>query len=395
MCLDRMGYSSCGMCISVSVDYQKVYGPGFLILWDMKRMILASALILCMILAGFPAVVSADDLSLEPLPYNLKEPSDGAVYEDEKYFSIADPAIKGLSNRTVPIGTQRMLLQSAYVNLRDMRVSAANYNKAQAALAFLYYSGKAGEAYDNYQSQKDSVGLVTDGSAYYDLAEIYYTTAEAWWALIAAEYPKVTMYSFPDKDEVYPDELSSVGTVLEGLKYPVLLVQKEPNSTKPYEDEKVKTTIVRWLEDNLDVALNKTDLDGVSQGGYFIMGDDLKDTKSTYIELTTKNVNPDFYDTANYINAFLYYLSLARENYDNFLSERRSLMLATDGQESYDAAKAYYDEARVAHSLFKDKVPGINATITLPEFPRVDEVERGKMTEQEQLLKQSWGGSWK
>ena len=390
-----MGYSSCGMCISVCVDYQKVYGPGFLILWDMKRMILASALIFCMILAGFPAVVSADDLSLEPLPYNLKEPSDGAVYEDEKYFSIADPAIKALSNRTIPIGTQRMTLQSAYVNLRDMRVSAENYDKAQAALAYLYYSWNAGEAYDTYLNVKESVASISDGSAYYDLAQIYYTTAEAWWALIAAEYPKVTMYSFPDKDEVYPDELSSVGTVLEGLKYPVLLVQKEPNSTKPYEDEKVKTTVSRWLEDNLDVVMNKSDLDGVSRGGYFIMGDALKDTKSTYIELTMKNVNPDFYDTANYVNAFFYYLSLARENYDKFLSERRSLMLATDGQKSYDTAKAYYDEARVAHSLFKDAIPGVNATLTLPEFPRVDEVERGKMTEQEQLLNENWGGSWK
>lgn len=359
----------------------------------MKRMLIAAALVICLLLAGLPAVVLATEAVLEPLPYNLKEPSDGAVYEDEKYFSIADPVIKSLSNRTVPIGNLRMNVQSTYVSLRDMRVSPANYDKAQDVLAFLYYSGKAGEAYDNFFSEKNSVGSVTDGSAFYDLTETYYQVASAWWALIADQYPKVTLYSLPDKNALYPGEETTIGTMLEGLKYPVILAQKDPNSSKPYEDEKTKTTIKRWIEDNLDVLSNKTDKNGVSSGANFIMSDGVKDAKSTYVELTTRNVNPKFYDTANYINAFLYFLSMARENYDQYVSERTSLMLATDGQASYDKAKSYYDEARVALSLFKGDIPGVNNTTTLPIFPRIDEVERGRLTEQEQMLHENWGGS--
>lgn len=363
----------------------------------MKHMLMATVLVICLALAGLPAAVSAaEELELEPLPSYLKEPYEGAVYEDEKFFSIADPAIKSLSNRTVPIGSQRMSVQSAYNSLRNLQVSPENYDKAQDAFAYLYYSGKAGESYENFFDAKKSVAAMTDGSEYYDQAQIYYDTAAAWWALIADQYPKVTMYTLPRKDEPYPGDDAALGTMLEGLKYPLILAQKTPDTSKPFEDEKVKTTITRWIEDNIDAIPNSSDLSDVSQGGYFIMGDDLKTAKSTYIGLSTKNVDPEFYDTANYINAFLYYLSLARENFDEFVAQRRSLMQATDGEDSYDKAKLYYDEARVALSLFRDKVEGVNAAATLPEFPRIDEVEKGRLTEQEQLLSDSWGGtSWK
>jgi hypothetical protein len=340
--------------------------------------------------------VSAAEVVLEPLPAPLKIPVDGAEYQDDAFFAIVDPAIKMLSNKTAPTGSQRMKAFSAYTSLKGMSVSPENYDAANNAFTYLYYAVKAGEAYENFFSQKKSVASMTDGSEFYELAGIYHMTASNWWELIAERYPNASTFKLPEQSEPLPEETSSLGVVLDGLKYPISMAQKQPNPDKPYQDKEVITTIERWIEDNVDTIPNQTDLQGQSQGTYFINGDDLKWAKSTYMGLTTKNVNPDFYDTANYINAFLYYMAQAREYYDQYISERTSLLLISDGEKPYETAKSYYDEAGVALTKFIGDLPAVNNTKQLPEFPRFDEIPRGRQTQQDMLQGDSsspWGGS--
>lgn len=345
----------------------------------MKKVLLVVAVLTCLMMTGLQTAVSAE-LVLEPLPAELKAPAEGAVYQDDAFFKEADAVIKSLSNRTVPIESQRMKVYSAYSTVRGMRVSPENYTVANNILAFLYYTAKTGEAYENFFNEKKSVVAVTDGSEYYNLASIYYYTVTNWWALIADRYPKVTLYTLPDQNIPYPATDSAMGELLPGLKYPLVIPQKTPNTDKPFQDEEVKTTITRWIEDNVDAIPNQSELKEETKGHYFIMSDGPKWAKSTYMGLTMKNVRPEFYDTVNYVDAFLYFLSQAREYYEQSVTDRTSYVSNSDGSENYNKAKAYYDEAGKALSLFKDQIPAINNTTTLPMFPEIKEVPIGSTT---------------
>jgi hypothetical protein len=362
----------------------------------MKRLIIIAALVSCLILAGPHAVVTAAEAVFEPIPEHLQEPVEGSEFQDDAFFKIADPVVKLLSNRTVPTGTQRMKVSSAYMSLKGMSVSPENYEVAKATLEYLYYSGKAGEAYEDYFSQKKSVAAMTDGSEFYELVDVYHMTASNWFALITGRYPNATPFILPAKDDPFPEEASGSGILLDGLKYPMNLVQKEPNPDKPYQDEEVVTTVERWIEDNLDTIPNQSDLQGMSQGLYFMTSDGPRWAKSTYMSISSKNVNPDFYDTANYINAFMHYLAQARDYYDEYISERTNLLLISDGQDNYDMAKSYYDDAGVAFTKFIDQLPAVNNTTTLPTFPTFDEISRGRQTEYDKMQggdDSAWGGS--
>lgn len=360
----------------------------------MTRIFLAIALVIGILLAGLPVAVSAAEAILEPMPDTLKEAVQGGAYQDDQFFSIAGPAIKSLSNRTIPTGSQRMSVFSAYSSMKDLSISPQRFEEAKDNLAFLYYTSKAGEAYENYHTEKNSVAALTDGSEFYDLAVIYYQVASNWWALIANTYPKVTLYSLPKQDDPFPGDDSGIGTVLEGLKFPLLMTQKEPNPAKPYQDDEMKTTVTRWIEDNIDAIPNKTDLGDESPGHYFLMGDDVAQAKSTYVDLSTKNVHPEFLDTANYIDAFLYFISQAREFYDQYLTDRTNIVSISDGQENYDMSKSYYNQAQIALNMFKDKIPDINNTTTLPNFPDIDEVARHHVLDSESEFGTKWSGKY-
>jgi len=361
----------------------------------MTRLLISITLVLGMLLAGLPAVVSAADLILEPMPDTLQKAAEGAASQDDRFFSTAVPMIKSLSNGTVPLGSQQMKVNSAYSLIKGMNISPERFDEAKATLAFLYYSVKAGEAYENYHATKKSVASVTTGIEFYDLAQIYYQTSSAWWELIAASYPKVTLYKLPASSEPFPDDDIGLGTVLEGLKYPILMEHRKPDPSKPYQNDEINTTISRWIEDNIDsIPVNQTDRNDQSKGYYFIMGDDVSKAKSTYISLSSRNVPAEFYDTANYIDAFLYFISQAREYYNNYLTERTNIVSASDGKIPYDKSKNYYDEAQVALNMFRNKVSDVNGNTTIPEFPRFDEVPLGPQLDSEGTLHDYWGGTY-
>lgn len=361
----------------------------------MTRLFFSIMLMLGILLVGLPAVVLAADLVLEPMPDTLQVAPEGTVSQDDQFFSTAVPIIKSMSNGTVPLGSQQMKVNSAYSSMKGMKISPERYDEARATLAYLYYSVKTGEAYENYHDTKNSVASTTTGVEFYDLAQIYYQTASIWWNRIAASYPKVTLYKLPAVSDTFPDDDIGVGSVLEGLKYPVLMEHRKPDPSKPYQTDEINTTISRWIEDNIEsIPLNKSERNDESKGYYFIMGDDVSRAKSTYVSLTSKNVPAEFLETANYIDAFLYYISQAREYYNNYLTERTNIVSATDGRVPYDKSKSYYEEAQVALNMFRDKVAGVNSTTTIPEFPMFDEVPLGPQLDSEGTLHDYWGGTY-
>lgn len=355
-----------------------------------------------LMIAGLLITITTADVALEPIPAPLKVPVQGGSYQDDAFFKIADPILKTLSNKTVPVESQRMKAYGAYSSLKDMSVSPQVYNDANNALHYLYYAAKTGEAYEEFFDAKKSVASMTTGSEYYELASIYAMTATNWWALIASRYPNLSTFILPEDSAPYPESSSTSGTTLEGMKYPIPIAQKESDPSKPFKDQEIMTTVQRWVEDNLETIPNTSELKGKSQGTYFITSDGPKWAKSTYIGLTSKNVNPDFYDTANYINAFLNDIAQARESYDDYVSEKTSIMLISDGRKQFDAAQSYYEDAGFALSKFIDKIPNVNTSTKLPAFPDFEELPRGRQTQQDELMAGSedngnspWSGtSW-
>lgn len=342
------------------------------------------------LLAGLILPVSGYEAILEPIPVDLKVPAAGDVYEDDQFFTEAEAVFKSFSNRTIPTGSQQMRVYGAYIRLRGMSISPDNYDDARAALAVIYYTAKASEAYETYFDVKKSVASLTDGSEFYDLAEIYYMTVSNWWKLIRDRYPKVTLYTLPYKDDPFPEDDAGLGTVLEGLKLPLIMTQIQPNPNRTYQDNEVKTIIQRWVEDNLEYLPNESDLDGQSIGNYFLTSEGMKFAKTTYLDVSAKNVRPEFYDTANYIDAFLYFLAESYDYYEQYLEERTSVLLISDGEKPYLLSRKYYDQAGVALTYFASEVPYISNQTALPPFPDFDEVERGRKTLQEQ--DEGWDG---
>ncbi len=356
----------------------------------------SSLILICVMLLILPSVVSALEAVLEPMPPVLKNSGTGKEYQDEAFFATADPIITSLSNRTLPIGSQRMRVYSTYTGIRDMSISPENYDRARATLAFLYYTAKCSQAYEDYFDAKKSVSSLTDGSEFYRLAETYYEGVLSWWENIRGWYPRMTMYSLPNQRDPYPGDDSAIGITLEGLKYPLIIPQATPDPNRTFQDEKVKTTITRWLEDHIDSIPDPADLGEQSPGNYFLTSDGPRWAKSTYLDISTRNVAPEFYDTANYIDAFLYFTSLAHDYYGEYLDQRSSVIMAADGRIPYEKSRLYYEEAQKAFSLFRNGVPDIDVNTTLPAFPKFTEVEWGRVLEQEKLLSDYWSGtSWR
>ena len=342
-------------------------------------------ILFCLILTGLHIAVSATETGAEQLTTDLKKPVEGYVYQDAAFFNEADGIIRSLSQGVIPTGEQRMNVSRAYSRLQDMSISPDNYDTAKTILAFLYNTAKGGEAYENYTRVKNSGATVPNGSEQYNLADTSYQTASDLWALIADRYPDVTLYSLPKKEESSQKTKSEAGAILEGMKYPLVALQVTPNSSKPYQDEKIKKTIQYWVEDYINAIPDATTLNGQSPGNYFITSDGPRWAKGTAVDLSRKNVNPDFYDTANYINAFLYFISQAHEYYDEYLDERSSIFMDSDGREPYEMSKTYYEQAGIAFSRFKDQIPAINKSTTLPEFPWINEIEMGRTLEKGNL----------
>jgi len=336
-----------------------------------------AALVLCVSIcsAGFAP-------TFELMPLSMKAPSDANPYNDEAFKSEAEKIIGKISNSSVPTGTKLSEVTDAYYRLIMENVSPDLYPNAHNIAAYLYYTSKAGETYTDYHAYLKSVSKTTDGSEYYTVADQYRQVAAEFWNKIKDLYPNMTMFTLPPAGEPMPEEKAEEqGDTLEGLDIAIPMTQKAPDSSADDQTEKFKTKTIRWFEDYVDRARlpdddptnDKTEM---SPGHRFLTGEGLEWADSTYMDLIGMNVAEDFYTKANYIDAFFYLISQARDFYESYINDRTYVSSVSNGEENYEKSKKYYDQAEKAIGYFDDIIPNYTNS-TLPDFPKFGEVEKG------------------
>ncbi len=336
-----------------------------------RFLVLTVILILC----GFCGSVSAEAV-LEKIPMDLKESSPDMSYTDDEFMEIADNYLESLSGHPVPVGIKSTEIYGNYLTLRNKNISPDLYQLGMNIVAYLFYTAEAGEAYKEFLQVKNGYSSVTDPMDYYDLAADYKDACSYFIKNIETLYPdagyEISMWTLPEPDSDTTLSILS-GTYLKGLSLPVSMVMKESGSATPDVNEDLKTTFVHWIEDNVDeIASYKAE--GTTNGTAFMSGDGMKETKFTWMGLMTKSVGPEFYDTANNIAAFFFFLNKAEEYYNDYLTNLNSVSGMGDLSTPFKQSQQYFSAAGEAFDLIKADIPEIENS-SLPKFPEIDEVK--------------------
>ncbi len=136
--------------------------------------------------------------ALPMVGFSLKPSPASGPYQDKDFLDQANTTIFGLSNKTLPTGTTLLELRTAQGKLSKMNISPALYSNATDINAFIYYTWKAGDEYEDASSLGGSYySPVTSDSALYDDATEYYQAAKTTWDKIKTRYPGATLYTMP------------------------------------------------------------------------------------------------------------------------------------------------------------------------------------------------------
>lgn len=288
----------------------------------------------------------------EQMPLRMKGSSDAKPYNDETFMTEAKGIVKKISNSTVPTGTKLGEVTDAYYRLLMENVSPEFFANANNIVAYLYYTTMAGTTYEDFHSYLKSVSKTTDGFEYYTVADQYLQVSTEFWNRIQDQFPNMTMYTLPSSSAPMPSEAAEQqGDTLEGLGIGIPITQKSPDPASTDQTEKFQTTTVRWFEDYVDRA-NQPDDNPMndktekSPGHRFLTGEGVGWADSTFMDLVGLNVAEDFYDKANYVDAFFYLISQARDLYDSYIDDRTLVSSISNGQKNYDNAKNYYTESK-------------------------------------------------
>jgi hypothetical protein len=160
------------------------------------------------------------------------------------------------------------------------------------------------------------------------------------------------------------------------------MTQKAPDSSAEDQTGKFKTITSRWFEDYVDMASlpdddpmnDKTEM---SPGHRFLTGEGLSWADSTFMDLVGMNVAEDFYSQANYVDAFFYLISQARDYYQSYIDDRTFVSSVSNGEENYEKSQKYYEQAQIAIGYFDDILPNYTNS-TLPVYPKFGEVEKNE-----------------
>jgi hypothetical protein len=353
----------------------------------------------CTILIAIMAVccsicwVATADLGLEKIPVDLKDPDPASPYADDAFMSDATSMIGQISNMSVPMRAERNQIYGAYIRLRDKNVSPGLHPAGLNIVAYLFYTAKAGESAEAFVQAKNQLSSTSDGSDYYKQAQDYHTAAAWFWKNIQDQFPNMSPWYLPDEMTLLEETETSVsGTVLPGLDLPIAMAQKDPNPASPYASEKVQTLFTRWVEDYVEYVPTGEEAGGLSNGTNFMNNDGVEHARATWKEVISENVDPDFYDTANYIGAFFYYLSQAKKYYDDYIQDRTSVSSTTTGEKNYAESEKYFNEANKTLGILKGRIPNLTEA-SFPEYPKIDEV----VGNYEDILKEglkAWEGGW-
>ncbi len=147
--------------------------------------------------------------ALPMVGFSLKQSPASGPYQDKEFLELANTTIYGLSNGTLPTGTANTDLRTVQSKMSKMSISPELYDNATDINAFIYYTWKAGDEYEDASSLGGSdFSPVTIDSSLYDDANEYYQAAKITWDRIKSGYPGVTLYTMPVQTTGYGDGAS-------------------------------------------------------------------------------------------------------------------------------------------------------------------------------------------
>lgn len=133
--------------------------------------------------------------SLPTILFPLKDSPTTGPYQDDQFMTLATGTIYGLSNATIPNGTELRDLQTTQQKLASMNISPEFYEKARKINAYLYYTAQAGDAYSDLMSLAGKAySPVTEDSSSMAEVQEYQAASKTMWNQIQDLFPGVTAY---------------------------------------------------------------------------------------------------------------------------------------------------------------------------------------------------------
>lgn len=149
--------------------------------------------LLILIVLGSCICLSVSALVIVGSP--LKPSPSQGPYQDEEFLALANDTIYTYTNGTVPNGTDLLILSTTQKQLSRMNISPELHPEATQINAFLYYTAKASEEFEDALSitGKPYSPQYRDTTAYAD-AYAYQNASRVVWEKIKDRYPGIVPY---------------------------------------------------------------------------------------------------------------------------------------------------------------------------------------------------------
>ena len=290
---------------------------------------------ICIIIAFIVPVSALDS------PPIMKTFITSSSANDANFFEQVSNLLMPHSGRSIP-------KEPDITNILVFALVGSSYNvedrqTAQDFLSFLFYTGKAAEAYQQYLNAGEGL-QPTNLDKLYGLAQQYYLAAESVFEKsqgFSTYLPEFVMFSLPARGKPEPSET---------FTQPTALPPSDPS--KPYDDEEFRALADEWFSAYL---LAETDA-GYIEGDPFgpdsviriLRGDGPPQAQYLYLLALKMNFSPEIHAHVSELASFFYAISQAGNEFTAFENEKVLPTTITRGRPEYDRAAGWYKAAQAA-----------------------------------------------
>ena len=327
-----------------------------------QKQILVIACI-CTIIA---CIIPVHAIQISDSPPTLKTYVPSSHADDDRFFKQVSDLLMPYSGESIPRGMdltsiQMFPLVSSSYNVEDFEV-------AQTFLNMLYYTGRAGEMYQQYLDVKQGGVAPIDPNDLYDLSQQHYNTAKGIYQRCQeckTYLPEFVMYSFPGKGD------PAVETETEAPTPTSIMRPSDPS--RPYDDEAFGTIADLWfylyLLPELEAGYVQGHPSGEDPSVRIIRGSGPSNAQQIYFAALDMNFSPEIHAYVSELVTFFHAISQAGAEFAAFEGEKVLPTTLTKGTPEYERAKKWYQTAQAALKRSELTEQGV----TLPAFVSFEE----------------------
>jgi hypothetical protein len=327
-----------------------------------KQILIVSCI--CIIIAFTVPVNANQNLESPPIlkTYVASSPAD-----DLRFFEQISDLLMPHSGSSIPkepdvTHIQVFSLIGSSYNVEDSKT-------AQDFLSFLFYTGKAGEVYQQYLDAR-GIGLTpSNPGEIYDLSHQYYLAAKGVYEKCkecSTYLPEFVMYSLPMRG--MPEALRETYTQA------TTPVPSDPS--KPYNDERFGILADEWLYAHLlsetDAGYVEGDLRGAHPSVRILRGNGPSQAQQIYMSAMGMNFSPEIHAYVSELISFFYAISQAGAEFNAFENEKILPTTITKGRPEYERASGWYKAAQDA----LERSGLVRQGVKLPVLPSFDAAYR-------------------